>query len=139
MAMLRKPVVQALLALTLSFAVGCAGGGSGVAGRAIDQRVVAKVGDREASARSATANMLYVSSGDEQTANARLVEAAGGGVLLPQSALTPERLLGDVEKLLTDPARLKQMGERARGLAMSDAAERLATVIEEVARAPVRR
>ena len=74
---------------------------------------------------------LPATRGDEQTANARLVERAGGCVVLPQSALTPERLLAEVTTLLADPQRLKEMGERARGLAIPDAAERLATLIEK--------
>ncbi len=51
-------------------------------------------------------------SGDEQTVNARLVEAAGGAVLLPQDSLTPDRLLDAVRRLLADPAALKAMGEK---------------------------
>jgi UDP-N-acetylglucosamine--N-acetylmuramyl-(pentapeptide) pyrophosphoryl-undecaprenol N-acetylglucosamine transferase len=80
---------------------------------------------------------LYVplpsARGDEQTANARLVERAGGAVVLPQAALTPERLVALVAALLADPRRLKEMGERARRLAVPDAAERLATLVLEAA------
>jgi UDP-N-acetylglucosamine--N-acetylmuramyl-(pentapeptide) pyrophosphoryl-undecaprenol N-acetylglucosamine transferase len=71
-------------------------------------------------------------SGDEQTANARLVEAAGAAVLLPQDSLTPDRLLHAVKRLLADPAALKAMGESARSLAVPDAAERIARLILEV-------
>jgi UDP-N-acetylglucosamine--N-acetylmuramyl-(pentapeptide) pyrophosphoryl-undecaprenol N-acetylglucosamine transferase len=74
-------------------------------------------------------------SGDEQTANARLVAAAGGSVLIPQESLTPDRLLEDVRRLLADRAALKAMGESARSLAAPDAAERLAQLIFEVGRA----
>ena len=73
-------------------------------------------------------------SGDEQTANARLVEAAGGGVLIPQASLTPPRLLETVTRLLGERAALRAMGERARSLAVPDAAERIARLIFEVAR-----
>ncbi len=80
---------------------------------------------------------LYVplpgTRGDEQTANARLVQAAGGAVLFPQVALTPEGLLESVRGLLADPPRLKAMGEQARGLAVADAAERIVRLILEVA------
>ena len=69
--------------------------------------------------------------GDEQTANARLVERAGGAVVLPQSELTPERLLAEIQRLLADPQRLKQMGEHARTLAVPDAAERLVALLTE--------
>jgi UDP-N-acetylglucosamine--N-acetylmuramyl-(pentapeptide) pyrophosphoryl-undecaprenol N-acetylglucosamine transferase len=78
---------------------------------------------------------LYVplpgTSGDEQTGNARLVERAGGAAVLPQSELTPEVLLDRALALLREPAQLKAMGERARTLAMPDAAERLANLITE--------
>lgn len=71
--------------------------------------------------------------GDEQTANARLVQAAGGAVVFPQVALTPGGLLESVRGLLTDPPRLKAMGERARSLAVPDAAERIVRLIGEAA------
>jgi UDP-N-acetylglucosamine--N-acetylmuramyl-(pentapeptide) pyrophosphoryl-undecaprenol N-acetylglucosamine transferase len=71
-------------------------------------------------------------SGDEQTTNARLVEAAGGGLLLPQESLTPDRLVDTVRRLLADRAALKAMGENARGLAVPDAAERIARLLFEV-------
>jgi UDP-N-acetylglucosamine--N-acetylmuramyl-(pentapeptide) pyrophosphoryl-undecaprenol N-acetylglucosamine transferase len=76
---------------------------------------------------------LYVplprTAGDEQTANARLVERAGGAVVLPQAELSPVTLAERAVALLEDPARLKAMGERARSLAIPDAAERLADLI----------
>ncbi len=78
---------------------------------------------------------LYVplpgTSGDEQTANAQAVARVGGCVLLPQSALTPERLLAEIRTLLADGARLKEMSERARTLAVPDAAERIVKVLLE--------
>jgi len=81
---------------------------------------------------------LYVplpgSSGDEQTENARLVERAGGAVVLPQSSLTAERLEQELGALVSDPARLKQMGECARTLGVPDAAERIVAVLAEFCR-----
>ena len=78
---------------------------------------------------------LYIplpgASGDEQTANARLVAAAGGCAILPQSELMPDVLLDRVLALLADPARLKEMGERARTIAVPDAAERIVRVLME--------
>ncbi|MFQ5898158.1 MAG: undecaprenyldiphospho-muramoylpentapeptide beta-N-acetylglucosaminyltransferase [Candidatus Methylomirabilia bacterium] len=67
--------------------------------------------------------------GDEQTANARIVEKAGGAELLPEAELSPERLLRAIRALLADAERLTAMGERARSLAIPDAAERLADLI----------
>jgi UDP-N-acetylglucosamine--N-acetylmuramyl-(pentapeptide) pyrophosphoryl-undecaprenol N-acetylglucosamine transferase len=72
--------------------------------------------------------------GDEQTANARLVEAAGGCAVLPEAELTPERLGATVRELLSAPQRLKEMGERARTLARPDAAQRLADLLDQIGR-----
>jgi UDP-N-acetylglucosamine--N-acetylmuramyl-(pentapeptide) pyrophosphoryl-undecaprenol N-acetylglucosamine transferase len=80
---------------------------------------------------------LYIplpgTSGDEQTANARLVGRAGGCSIIPQAGLTPELLLERIRGLLADPAGLKDMGERARTLAVPDAADRLVNLLLEVA------
>lgn len=79
---------------------------------------------------------LYVplpgTSGDEQTANARLVEAAGGAVVFPQVSLTPGGLVEAVGRLLGDSAALAAMGERARSLAVPDAADRIVRLLFEV-------
>jgi UDP-N-acetylglucosamine--N-acetylmuramyl-(pentapeptide) pyrophosphoryl-undecaprenol N-acetylglucosamine transferase len=71
-----------------------------------------------------------------------MVEAAGGAVVLPQATLTGAGLLGAVVRLFADRAALAAMGERARTLAIPDAAERIARLIAEVAdpeAAPLRR
>ena len=80
---------------------------------------------------------LYVplpgTAGDEQTANARLVEAADGAVVFPQVSLTPRGLVEAVTRLLADRRALAAMGERARSLAVPDAADRIARVLFDVA------
>lgn len=81
---------------------------------------------------------LYIplpgTSGDEQTANARLVGRAGGCSILPQATLTPELLLERIQGLLADPTRLKEMAERARTVAIPDAETRIADLLGEVIR-----
>ncbi len=81
---------------------------------------------------------LYIplpgSSGDEQMANARVVERAGGCAVLPQSELTPARLVERVRELLADTAALKHMGDRARAVAVPDATERIVEALMNVAR-----
>ena len=72
-------------------------------------------------------------SGNEQAANAGLVEAAGGAQVLPQVDLTPESLVATLSRLLRDRAGLEAMGARTRALAIPDAAQRLARIIREVA------
>lgn len=72
-------------------------------------------------------------AGDEQSANAGLAAAAGGAVALPEVDLTAQSLVDTVARLLEDRAALQAMGERARMLAVPDAANRLAGLIREVA------
>ena len=58
---------------------------------------------------------------------------AGGCTILPQAAMTPALLRERIQQLLADPGRLKDMGERARTLAVPDAADRLADLLLEIA------
>lgn len=76
------------------------------------------------------------SGGGEQMANARLMERAGGAMVLPEAELTPDRLLTTIMRLLDDPVRLKAMGESARALAVPDADARLVAELHALAEAP---
>ena len=71
---------------------------------------------------------------DHQRRNAETIAKAGAAVLIPQAELTPERLAATVTELLSNPQRLKEMSERARGLAHVDAAGRMARMVAELAR-----
>lgn len=84
-------------------------------------------------ARPAVYIPLPGTSGDEQTRNAQLVEQAGGAIVLPQASLSSDALLDAVDKLLQDRSALALMGERARSLAVPDAAERIVRLIAEAA------
>ena len=88
--------------------------------------------------RAAVYIPLPGTSGEEQTENARLVEAAGGAILVPQTALTAAGLLGVVRELSSDAARLRAMGARAQSLAVPDAAARIARLLFDVAGATPR-
>jgi UDP-N-acetylglucosamine--N-acetylmuramyl-(pentapeptide) pyrophosphoryl-undecaprenol N-acetylglucosamine transferase len=68
---------------------------------------------------------------DHQAKNGRYFERGGGAVVIPEGALD---LRGQVEKLLADPARLKEMGEAMRRLARPDAAEVIAEELIALAR-----
>jgi UDP-N-acetylglucosamine--N-acetylmuramyl-(pentapeptide) pyrophosphoryl-undecaprenol N-acetylglucosamine transferase len=72
--------------------------------------------------------------GDHQTANARVFERAGAAVLVPDGELDGERLVAEVAKLRSDPARLESMGTAASGLARRDAADAVAALVEAHAR-----
>ena len=73
-------------------------------------------------------------TGDHQSANARWMERAGATVVVPDSELTPQRLLAEIEALLADPARLAAMGRASAGLGRPDAAQRIAEEVLAAAR-----
>ena len=56
---------------------------------------------------------LPTAAADHQTHNARVLAESGASLMLPQVELTPDRLRDVITALLSDPARRKQMGERA--------------------------
>lgn len=70
---------------------------------------------------------------DHQTANARALVDAGAAVALAQAEASPERLAAEIAALADDPARLGRMALAARGVARTDAAARLADLVEALA------
>jgi UDP-N-acetylglucosamine--N-acetylmuramyl-(pentapeptide) pyrophosphoryl-undecaprenol N-acetylglucosamine transferase len=70
---------------------------------------------------------------DHQRHNAEDFVQAGAAVMLPESQLTPERLLAQLTALLRDPVRLRQMGAAARPLAHPNAAVEIAELVVEQA------
>lgn len=77
---------------------------------------------------------LPIATEDHQSANARAVVAAGGGVLVPDAELDGQRVVVEVEAIIGED-RLAAMAEGARSLGVRDAAERVAALLEEHARA----
>ena len=69
----------------------------------------------------------------DQAANARVLERAGGAISLRQSDFTPERLAGEITALATAPQKLVAMAAAARSQGSTDAAERLADLVMQVA------
>lgn len=69
----------------------------------------------------------------EQRLNAKAVVEAGGALLVEDGDLTSEWVAAHVPALLTDPARLRQMGAASRGLIPRGADEALARMVLAVA------
>jgi UDP-N-acetylglucosamine--N-acetylmuramyl-(pentapeptide) pyrophosphoryl-undecaprenol N-acetylglucosamine transferase len=69
----------------------------------------------------------------DQSANAGVLERAGGAVRLPQDAFTPDRLAAEISALAAAPQRLAAMARAAKSLGRLDAADRLADLVLKVA------
>jgi UDP-N-acetylglucosamine--N-acetylmuramyl-(pentapeptide) pyrophosphoryl-undecaprenol N-acetylglucosamine transferase len=71
---------------------------------------------------------------DHQTDNAQALFNAGGGWWDAQENITPDTLAKRLEALLTDPDTLTTAAANAKAFAISDAADRLADVVEGILR-----
>lgn len=69
---------------------------------------------------------------DHQTYNAQELVNVGAAVVYQQSELTPEILRDAVCQWLKSPEKLKEMANKARNLAVTDSAARLATIIRDL-------
>ena len=68
----------------------------------------------------------------EQALNARPVVDAGGGMLVPDEQLTPQKVVEMLIPLLTDPRRMMSMSAAAQGSGHREAADVLARMVLEV-------
>ncbi len=66
---------------------------------------------------------------DHQTANARIFENAGAGLLLKESDATPENLSEKISALIGSPERLAEMSRKSHALAPDNAAQHVADVV----------
>ena len=73
-------------------------------------------------------------TGNHQEKNARVLEAAGGAVVILEKDCTPEILYAEVQGLLVDEDRREQMSKALKGLVKIDSAERICDLVEELAK-----
>ena len=73
-------------------------------------------------------------TGNHQEKNARVLEEAGGAVVILEKDCTPEILYAEVQGLLVDEARREKMSAALRGLVKIDSAERICDIVEELAK-----
>ncbi len=69
-----------------------------------------------------------------QTRNAAAMQNAGASRLLPQEALTPERLTSEIFSLLDDPSKITKMEEHALKMARPRAVEDIVDLLEGLVR-----
>ena len=70
---------------------------------------------------------------DHQTHNARALSEAGAAVMVPDAELNGERLVREVESLLSDPERMDRMRAASRSQGRPEAAQKVADLLREIA------
>lgn len=74
---------------------------------------------------------LPTAADDHQTANARYITGAKGGIAIPQKEFTPEKLASVLTDLFQNPQKLRQMSDNIRWAAITDASQRFADAVEK--------
>jgi len=81
------------------------------------------IGELAATGRAAILIPIAAATNNHQELNARLVERAGGAVVITESQLKPERLANAISEVLGNPQKAVQMGAAERTLAAPDASK----------------
>lgn len=77
---------------------------------------------------------LKIALDDDQGQNAKRLAEAGAAIVMSEDELTPESLAEALQRLFSHPAELARMAAAARSVAVPDAADRLADLVEHTAR-----
>ena len=92
------------------------------------------VGELCATGRAAILVPFAAATNNHQELNARVVERAGGAVVITESELTPERLAGAIGSILGDSDRARRMGEASLTLALPEATKTIVDLIAKIER-----
>jgi len=92
------------------------------------------IGELAAAGRAAILVPFAAATNNHQELNARVVERAGGAVVITESELTPERLAAAISDVLGNAQRAVQMGASARSLAAPDATRKITELLEKIVR-----
>jgi len=90
------------------------------------------IGELAAVGRPAIFVPFAAATNNHQEMNARVVEQAGGGIVIPEAELSPERLAATISEVISDPARVQRMGAAAKALATPEATKRIVDTIEKI-------
>jgi UDP-N-acetylglucosamine--N-acetylmuramyl-(pentapeptide) pyrophosphoryl-undecaprenol N-acetylglucosamine transferase len=92
----------------------------------------AAVAELAAAGRAGLLIPFPAATDQHQLANARALERAGAARVILQAELTPERLIREIQDLVSEPGRLIGMERAARSLARPEAAADIADLVEEL-------
>jgi len=92
------------------------------------------IGELAASGRAAILIPFAQATNNHQELNARVVERAGGAIVITEKQLTAKRLADAIAEVIDDPQRLERMGAAAKTLAVPDATKNIVDFIERIQR-----
>lgn len=90
------------------------------------------IGELAAVGRAAIFVPFAAATNNHQELNARVVEKAGGALVIPEAQLTPERLAASITELIADPERTLRMGLASKALAAPEATKRIVDTLEKI-------
>ncbi|HVR40549.1 MAG TPA: undecaprenyldiphospho-muramoylpentapeptide beta-N-acetylglucosaminyltransferase [Thermoanaerobaculia bacterium] len=88
------------------------------------------IGELAAAGRASILVPFAAATNNHQEINARVVEKAGGAIVITESKLSPERLGLAITEVINDPDRAARMGAAAKTLAHPDATKKIVDLIE---------
>lgn len=92
------------------------------------------IGELSAAGRAAILVPFAAATNNHQELNARVVEQAGGAVVITEKELSPERLGLAIAEVINDPARAARMGAAAKSLASPEATKNIVDLIAKIQR-----
>lgn len=92
------------------------------------------IGELAAIGRAAVLIPFAAATNNHQELNARVVERAGGAVVITEKELSPEKLAAVISEILGDPQRAGRMGAAAKTLAVPDATKKIVDLVEKIER-----
>jgi UDP-N-acetylglucosamine--N-acetylmuramyl-(pentapeptide) pyrophosphoryl-undecaprenol N-acetylglucosamine transferase len=90
------------------------------------------IGELAAAGRAAILVPFAAATNNHQELNARVVERAGGAIVITEPQLSPERLGLAINEVINDPDRAARMGAAAQTLAVPDATKKIVDLLESI-------
>ena len=92
------------------------------------------IGELSAIGRAAVLVPFAAATNNHQELNARVVEAAGGAIVITEKELTPEKLAAVIADIVSDPEKGPRMAAASRTLAIPDATKKIVDFMESIQR-----
>jgi UDP-N-acetylglucosamine--N-acetylmuramyl-(pentapeptide) pyrophosphoryl-undecaprenol N-acetylglucosamine transferase len=90
------------------------------------------IGELSAIGRAAILVPFAAATNNHQELNARVVERAGGAVVITENELSPEKLAAAISDIVSDSERAERMGRASKTLAIPSATKNIVDLVEKI-------